>query len=267
MENGYDLDPTTEAARALQAGYEARSAEATSLPGARLDIAYGAHPRQKLDIFSAGPNAPVLVFFHGGYWRAGSKDARRFPALDWTPRGISWVAVNYRLTPEHSLDDAVEDAKTAVAWLAQNGADFGIDAGQLHVTGNSAGGHLAAMAAARGGASVRSLCAISGLFDLRPLVDAKGNDWLNLTDGTARDLSPINSLPPPELPVLIGWGGTETDAFKSQAAGYADACSAQGSPVEVFESPNADHFQIIGEYGRPDAPLFKRLEALIKSAT
>ena len=262
---GYDLDPNTEAARALQADYLRLSNDAARLPGARLDIAYGSHDRHRLDVFSAGADAPVLIFFHGGYWRAGSKDARRFPARAWRDKGVSWVCLNYRLTPDDPLEFAVEDARNATRWLLDNAADLDLNAGQFHVTGNSAGGHLAAMVAADGPdrLPVRSLCAISGLFDLTPLQDTSANAWLSLEPDRAARLSPMNHLPPSGLPIAVGVGGAETAEFKDQSRRYAEACLAAGNPAEAFECPGADHFAVIGQYGQPGSPLFGHLEALL----
>lgn len=267
MNTDHDLDPGTPEVVALQTDYEKRSADAAQLPGARLDIAYGPAERQRLDVFSAGPDAPVLVFFHGGYWRAGSKNARRFPAPAWNARDVSWVAVNYRLAPDVRLSAIVSDARDAVAWIADNAVKLDLNAAELHLTGNSAGAHLAAMTAATRWTNridrpvgIRSLCAVSGLFDLSPLISETSNEWLRLTEKTAHEASPINHLPPSDLPVLVGWGGAETRAFKRQSRLYADACRNAGICVQFFDSPSADHFAIIGEYGTPGTPLFAHLE-------
>lgn len=267
MKSDYDLDPGTPRVVALQADYEKRSNDAARRPAARLDIAYGALDRQRLDVFSAGPETPVLIFFHGGYWRAGSKEARRFPAPAWNDRGVSWVTVNYRLAPEARLSAIISDARDAVAWIADNAAALDLNAADLHVTGNSAGAHLAAMTAAAHWndrndrpVGIQSLCAVSGLFDLSPLISETSNEWLRLTEKTAHEASPIHHPPPPDLPVLIGWGGAETRAFKRQARLYADACRKAGLRVHLFDSPSTDHFAIIGEYGTPGTPLFTHLE-------
>ena len=68
----------------------------------------------------------------------------------------------------------------------------------------------------------------------------------------------------PNVRVLIGCGEAETEAFKSQSRDYAEACRAAGIPIEVFESPDANHFQIIGDYGSPGTPLFDRHEKLVR---
>ena len=270
MPTGYDLDTAAPGTQAVQADYERRSEEVGRAAGASLDVPYGPHARQSLDIFSAGRSSPGLVFFHGGFWRAGSKDSRRFPAPEWNRIGVAWIPVNYRLLPEHSLEDAVSDARSALAWLERNAADHGVDPDRLHVTGNSAGAHLAAMTAAEDcdgswrRTGVASLSVISGLFDLMPLIETSANEWLGLNADSAAALSPIHSLPPGDLPVAVGWGGDETSAFAMQSRAYAGACRSRGIDAVSFVSPGKDHFQIIGEYGQPGSALFGTIRRLVQ---
>jgi arylformamidase len=221
----YDLDGSSDHANRVQADYVARSEVASDLPGALLDQSYGTDERQRLDVFPAGADAPVLVFFHGGYWRAGSKDSRRFPAIPWREHGVSWVAANYRLAPDNRLEDAVGDARAALVWVAAHANRLGLNGDALHVCGNSAGGHLAAMVAAEGWPgrpAIRSATLVSGLFDMTPLREAAANDWLGLDEARAKALSPVAHPPPPDLPVLLAVGGAETEAFKHQSRLYAE---------------------------------------------
>lgn len=266
MKPDYDLDTTAPSFAATQRDYDQRSDAAAGMPGARLDLAYGAHPRQRLDAFPAGPDAPVLVFWRGGYWRAGSKEARRFPALEWCPRGVGWIAVNHRLLPDFTLADAITDARAALSWIARQGRQIGVDPDNLHLVGNSAGGHLAAMAAAADWPerpAIRSLTAISGLFDLTHLLDATPNEWLRLDAASAFDLSPVNHLPEPGLRVAVCCGGDETPAFRFQSDLFSDACRANGNRVEDVRSPGKHHFQIIGELGTPGTPVFDSLARIV----
>lgn len=264
--SGYDLDGSSDHANALQSRYKARSDEAATLPNALLDLAYGAHERQRLDIFPADPGAPVLVFFHGGYWKAGSKDSRRYAAIPWTERNVTWVAVNYRLVPANTLEDATEDARNALIWIVKNANRLGINGNAIHVSGNSAGGHLAAMVGAAGWPgrpNIQSLTVVSALCDLVPLLDASPNDWLTLDAPRARALSPQNHLPPVDLPVLVAVGGAETEAFKFQSTTYADLLRAAGNPVLYLETKGEDHFEIIGGFGDPTSELFPEIKHLI----
>ncbi len=263
--DGYRLNAETPAARALQAEFAQRSAECAALPGARLNLRYGPHERHALDVFSAGPEAPALIFFHGGYWRAGSKDARRFAAPHWLARGVSWVAVNYRLTPEFGLADCVADARAGFAWISGNARAIGLNPDALHLSGNSAGAHLAAMVAAEYPAC--SLAVVSGLFDLIPLIKTEVNQWLRLDTSEARALSPVNHLPARPMPVLTGVGGAETEAFKTQSRRYGEACRRSGNPVRSLQSPGRDHFQMIAEFGQPGTPLFTALADMIVETT
>jgi len=266
MTHGYDLDAASPSAAANQARYASLSETVSALPGAALDVAYGDHPRQRLDVFPAGTGAPVVIFFHGGYWRAGTKDARRFMVPHWRERGVSWVGVNYRLTPDAALSDCVDDARDAVAWLHARAAVYGLDPDGFHVTGNSAGAHLAAMVAAGDTdrpVPLRSLCVVSGLFDLAPLAGTKADDWLRLDARTIADLSPLAHLPPATLPVVASCGGAESEAFKEQTRRYAQACRANGNDVTEADSPGNDHFMVIGDYADPKTDLFRKLHARV----
>ena len=129
--------------------------EAREIPGqdgapipARFYQPHGLPPREP---------APLLIYFHGGGWVIGDLDTHdgvcRFLAAN---AGLTVLAVDYRLSPEHPFPAAVEDAWSAFAWAAANAAELGIDPDRIGVGGDSAGGNLAAvvslLARAGGGA-------------------------------------------------------------------------------------------------------------------
>ncbi len=256
--SGYDLDVSAPRPAAVQAAYVQASIPLAQDPGATLDVPYGPDPRQRYDVFPAqGENRPAILFFHGGYWKAGTKEARRFPAPVWQARGVTWITAEYRLCPAYTLGDLVDDARAALSHLHNNAARFGLDPARIHVAGNSAGAHLAAMAAATGPAHSVSL--LSGLFDLKPVVETQAQDWLSLAPDAVRSLSPVNSLLPPDVPVIAGWGGDETPVFEWQTRAYAGKCLLQGNSVEIVASPGTDHFEVIADYARPDSSLFQAI--------
>lgn len=103
-----------------------------------------------------GAPLPTLVYFHGGGWVIGSLDTHDASCRDLARRaGCAVVSVEYRLAPEHRYPAAAEDCYAVTAWLAEHGAELGVDGGKLAVGGDSAGGNLAAvvalMARERGG--------------------------------------------------------------------------------------------------------------------
>jgi len=108
--------------------------------------------RGLLDIYRplqrATHGAPVLVQVHGGGWSMGSKDAQGIPLmLHMAARGWVCVAINYRLAPRDRFPAQLVDVKRAIAWVREQGPSYGMDPAFVAITGGSAGGHLAALAA------------------------------------------------------------------------------------------------------------------------
>jgi len=278
----YDIDSRVPNGPERQADYQARSDRAALLPGARLDVAYGPHARHRLDVFApheaqgavrgpAGALAPAILFFHGGYWKGGGKESRRFPAPVWNARDVAWVPVEYRLAPDASLDEIVDDARAATAWFFAHAAEFGCDPNAIHVAGNSAGGHITAMLLAQGwheryevpGDLVKSGTPVSGLFDFEPELLAYANEWLALDESAAHRNSPVHAPPRPGVPVTIAWGGEESFAFSEQSLRYGKACRAAGAMTHVFDCPGHDHYSIIGEFAQPESPLFQTMAGVV----
>ena len=116
------------------------------------DIPYGpAGRRNALDVYrprGGVEDAPVLLHVHGGAWKWGSKDAQGIPLMQhMAARGWACVSINYRLSPRSAFPAQIEDVKRAIAWIREHGRDYGMDPSYLAVTGGSAGGHLASLAA------------------------------------------------------------------------------------------------------------------------
>lgn len=92
--------------------------------------------------------APVLLQVHGGAWTVGDKKQQGLPLIaDLTAKGWVCVSINYRLSPRNAFPAHIVDVKRAIAWIRENIADYGGDPDYLAITGGSAGGHLAALAA------------------------------------------------------------------------------------------------------------------------
>lgn len=107
------------------------------------------HERQVLDLYV--PNAgiagseskPLIVWIHGGAWRAGSKN--RHPALPLIREGFAVASINYRLSQHAIFPAQIHDCKAAIRWLRAHADQYGYDASKIGVWGSSAGGHLVAM--------------------------------------------------------------------------------------------------------------------------
>lgn len=100
----------------------------------------------RLDIYSrrdVTTPQPTLIFFHGGFWVAGSKDSQTLAILPWLQKGWNVAIIGYRLGGVEPAPAAVVDAFCALRWLGTNAAMYNIDATKIVASGQSAGGHLA----------------------------------------------------------------------------------------------------------------------------
>ncbi len=238
-----------------------------TLSGER-DIRYGPSADETLDVFvPAGrvEHAPVQILIHGGYWRALSKDDFSFLAAAIVPAGVVAVVVNYALCPNVTMSALVDQCRRAMIWTSSNIERFGGDASRLHLTGHSAGAHLAAMMAATDWDSIpggvvpclRSVCGLSGLYDLRPLRQAFIQADLRLTEPEARDNSPLLLPFRADCNLLLAAGAAETDAFRWQTAAYAASMRSRVADCVTMEIPGHHHYSIVGVLCDADAPLRK----------
>ena len=110
---------------------------------------------------------------------------------------------------------------------------------------------------------VKGACAISGLYDLEPLLECEPNEKLKLDMEAARRYSPIYHLSRQPTPAIIACGANESAEFRRQTSSYAERCKQAGYPVTHMEIKGHDHFSIIGELANPDSPLFRAIIGMI----
>jgi len=266
-ETQYDARASVDDFPAYMRQYAERAHTARRNHPAILGLPYGPGVAEKLDIFPAAgaPLAPVFIFIHGGYWRALSKEDMHgvVPAL--TQAGVAVVLLEYTLAPEATLAEIVREVRSALAWIHAHGRAYGLDPDRIHVSGSSAGGHLAAMLMAPGWPAryglpedvIKGAVALSGLFDLRPLCDTVVNDWLQLTDAQAWALSPMAHVPATSAPLILAVGGKETLGFKRQTQAMHALWQQHGLSVSMMEVAAADHFSIVFDLADEKSGLFK----------
>jgi len=257
----------TDAAQWL-ARYPRQSAQARAELPARLDVAYGSHPGERLDLFLPPEpgRAPIHVFIHGGYWHRLDKSDFSFVALGLRPAGAAVAVINYALVPIVDMDELVRQCRASIAWLHRHAASFGGDPDRISVSGHSAGGHLVAMLLATDwpafGAPpdvVKAGCGISGLYDLEPIRLSYLNEVLQLTPAAARRNSPSHLAPPRQAPLLLAVGGLEGPEYDRQTDALAAAWRAQGVPCDVGRLAGHHHFSIVGELDDPKSELSRAL--------
>jgi len=234
----------------------------------RTDLAYGDKPAEKLDLFlpaGTGPH-PLMIFIHGGYWRAMDKNDHAFPALSFVPDGIALASINYTLAPGADMDEIVRECRAAVAWCAQNAAELNIDADRIHVSGHSAGGHLTGMMLATdwpGFASglrpdiVKSGVPISGLYDLEPIRLTYLNEDVRLTEDLAHRNSPLRLTPKGPSAMVVAAGGIESGEFHRLQTELVAAWQPHIPDIEEIPMPGLHHFNVVTALGEADSPLYQ----------
>lgn len=241
--------------------WQERSARLRAAHPEHLDIAYGPRERNCIDWFSAGRGTPVLIFFHGGYWQMRSKSDFSFLAENFLTEGISAAMVGYPLAPNATLDEIVADAHVAVRQIAERLSELGGDPSRVIVSGWSAGGHLAVSALED--SSLRGGVAISGIYELEPLVRSYVNDKLRLDETTARRNSPILHLPRTSKPLQVFAGSAELPEMRRQTADFARARREAGLPVHHEEIAGANHYTILNDMHRADGRIHQAIAAML----
>jgi len=264
----YDLRPLVPNHLEIFTRYTRDGQSTTSRQEMISDIVYGQNSKQTLDFFPTAQGhdlAPVVCFIHGGYWRNKDKSDFHYLAPAFTQAGVHFVLINYTLAPEASMDQIVQENREAVAWLAANAADHGIDPKRIHVTGHSAGGHLVAMLMATDWSScagghlgsdvLAGGTAISGLFDLEPIRLCYLNESLRLDNEQALRNSPVGLSPTAKAPLILALGGDETSEYHRQQEALLRSWSKHDLPLSIVEMPGLNHYDVIDHLGHPGSAL------------
>ncbi len=219
---------------------------------AGLDVPYGPKERNRWDLYPAkDPNAPCLVFIHGGYWQRNTREDFAMFMAGVQAHGWSAALPGYSLAPEVKLADIVAEIRAALDWLQANGPKQGIS-GPVIVSGWSAGGHLTAMALDH--PLVAAGLAISGVYDLEALRDTKLNQALDLSDRDIATLSP-SRLPAVMKPMAIAYGTAEVPALVNDSRNlHALRAMAHASGI-LLPIVHANHFNILDHLTDPDGQL------------
>jgi arylformamidase len=227
------------------------------------DLRYGPSADETLDLLVPHTGAPLIVFFHGGYWRRLHKDDVTFVARGFAPHGIATAVVNYGLAPALRIEEIVGQARRSVQWLRDHASEHGADPSRIVVAGHSAGGHLAAMCAVD--APVAAVATLSGLHDLRPLMRSGVQAWLQLDEARAEAMSPLLLAPAAPTNVLARTGARESEDFQAQGRDFADAWRAHGCDASYVSTPD-NHFSIQERLVDPNDPLTAEIAELALSA-
>ncbi len=213
----------------------------------------------KLDISvpdGKGP-FPVAILIHGGGWGGGDRAVVYVPPTDpFTDAKFTWFSIDYRLAPQHRWPACMDDVRTAIRWIKTHAGDYKGDPDNITLVGYSAGGHLAAFAAATEDEStkVQGLVLFAGPTDLLSDCERRGEvspalqallDHGPVIDREMRtklhELSPLNYLTHRMPPTLLIHGTEDQSVPYSQSVAFQAKLNDLNVPCELITIPGGEH--------------------------
>ena len=244
-------------------------------------VAYGANPRQTLDIYrpeGGAGNAPVIVFFYGGNWVSGERADYAFVGRALAARGFVVVIPDYRLYPQVRYPDFLVDSARAVAWTERKIAAYGGDPKKIFAMGHSAGAYNAAMLAldsrllrAQGSdpSHLRGWIGMAGPYNFLPVQNPTTRPVFWYPD-TPPDSQPINHVSrnaPPALLIAANNDDTVNPARNTGAMG--DKLRSAGVPVREVYYDRVNHASLVATLSssllRRLAPTLDAIEQFVHS--
>lgn len=235
--------------------------EMAAVGRADLDRPYGERARERYDLFHPdGAAKGTVVFVHGGYWMAFDKGRWSHLAAGALARGWAVAMPSYTLCPESRIAGITRQVACAVEAIAQ------AQPGPLRLTGHSAGGHLASRLACADAplpqevqGRVEHVVSISGLHDLRPLLNTRMNATLHLDEAEAVAESPALLRPRPGTRITCWAGAAERPEFVRQTELLANIWRGLGAATELRLADGLHHFDVIDDLADPESELVAAL--------
>jgi arylformamidase len=233
--------------------------------GAEIGLAYGPSPRQTIDLFPArneSETTPLALFIHGGWWR--SLEPSMFSQLAAGPNanGVTVAVAGYDLCPQVSIATIIEQLRSACLWLWRKKRR------RIFVYGHSAGGHLAACMLATDFKAlapdvpsdlVPAAYALSGVFDLMPLLHVSQNQDLKLDKGSSRACSPLYWRVPVGRTLDAVVGSLESSEFLRQSRTIAEAWRQGTTQTRYEEIVGTNHFTVVDPLADPGSAMTRRV--------
>lgn len=238
--------------------FRSRSARFYQITPCDRDIYYGEGLRERFDLaHGGGPDAPTLVYIHGGYWQTLSKEDFAFVANGPLELGYNVVLAEYTLAPQSSMTGMVQEIGRLLDHLASHRDALRLGQGPVCLVGHSAGGHLALVH--RSHPLLAHTMGISPLVDLEPISLSWLNEKLRLTPKEIDEYSPLRHIGV-GVPTTITVGADELPELIRHASEYATLAAKSGAEVDYAAIESRNHFTILEELASASGAIAKGLE-------
>jgi triacylglycerol lipase len=239
-----------------------------------VDISYGDHPRQVLDLYAPDRSdrlCPIFVWVHGGGFLRGDKGggdhwpnahAGRFAAR----AGYLGVVINYRLAPEHQWPSGGEDVGAVVDWLKRNAAPYGGDAERIVLVGTSAGAvHVSTYLQLR--PQAEEVCAavlLSGIYGFTPLNDVRDLSYYGADPARHAERLPLQAMVETSIPLLIACSEFDPARFQAEFVGLLQRrLERHGRLPRSYVASGHNHFSLAYHLGTSDTRMADEIKDFI----
>jgi len=277
LDDAYDQSVYAFNSKTIDERHRANNAQALAALGKPERFAYGSAPIEGIDVWRAKrPNAPVLIFIHGGSWRSGRAADFALYAEPFVRAGAHFASVDFNSVLETNGDlfPMVDQCRRAIAWIWRNAAELGADRDAIYLCSRSSGSHLAGCVVItewekqglprdilKGGVLG------SGMYDLKPVRLSSRSRFVKFTDAMEQELSAMRHIERIHTPLVLGIGTLETPEFQRQSRDFAAALTAAGKPVELIVAPGYNHFEVGESLGHPYALLGRAAMRMLRLGT
>ncbi|MBL5973608.1 MAG: alpha/beta hydrolase [Candidatus Leucobacter sulfamidivorax] len=266
LDEAYDVEGSVESFEKYIEFFDRASEAARAETENTLDIPYGHTRAETLDVFHGPPGGPVVFFIHGGYWKSVSSKDESYLGTGMTRAGATVVVPDYALLPHVTIDEIVRQMRAAFAWTKKHIAEFGGDPDRIVLAGHSAGAHLAVRVLQTDWADygiaadpIVGACAMSGLYDLRPLPYTSMQTEFRFTADQVLRNSPMLGLPEAAPHLLVSYGELQPPEFLRQSRDFFEAWRGAGLSGECWARPGLDHFNELADFLDPESELVRRV--------
>jgi len=239
----------------ITARFVTDSAETRRRLGNPQRVAYGPTAIDNMHIFrTAKPNAPIMVFVHGGAWLNNQASDFHYLAENFVRNGAHFVALDFVSADkaDGDLRTMADQVRRAIVWVQRNAASFGGDANHIYVSGQSSGAHLAAVALTTDWAKQYAAPADilkggvlqSGMYDMKPVRLSARSSYVKFDDAMEDAMSPQRHIANLRAPIAVMYGTNETPEFQRQNREFSAAVKAAGKPVTLTVLPNHNHYEV-----------------------